>query len=67
METYTHLLNDWDDRAYSDDYAVLHEPPEYVLPEWDRSEEQALYNSHDWTFDYDYPDTYSASDEYEEE
>lgn len=60
METFTHLLNDGsDDRAYSDDYAVLHEPPEYCLPEWDRPEEQDPYN-HDWTFDYDYPYDYCA-------
>jgi hypothetical protein len=54
MDTYTRLLDDWsDDRSYHDDYGMLHDPPEYHLPEWYVTEYVAPGSDHDWTNDYD--------------
>ena len=60
-DTFIYLLNDaMDDRAYHDNFSVLHEPPEYRLPEWERNDEIPPWETHDWTNDYDYADVYTS-------
>lgn len=54
-----------DDASFLDDTFVLHEPPEFILPEWDRPAEVQPWETHDYTFDYDYPDDYAP--EYEDD
>ena len=48
-----------------DDVVFLADPPEFVLPEWDRLDEVDLRETHDWTMDYDYPDDWDAQDPYD--
>lgn len=46
-----------------DDVVFLADPPEYVLPEWDRQPEPYPWETHDYTMDYDYPDDWTYTDE----
>lgn len=41
------------DAAYDDNTFVLHQPPEYTLPEWDPLVPIDWAETHDWTYDYD--------------
>ena len=49
-----------------DDVVFLADPPEFILPEWNRPDEPYPWETHDYTMDYDYPEHWIYTDDYDD-
>lgn len=61
-DVYT--FDEWTaDLDVMDDVYWIADPPEFILPEWNRDVWPRWEDSHDWTMDYDYPYDYVDEDD----
>lgn len=59
MKRNVYDYSEWNpDLDVMDDVVFLQDPPEFVLPEWDRPVEIPPWETHDYTSDYDEPSGY---------
>lgn len=65
MKRDVYDYSEWNpDLDVMDDVVFLSDPPEFVLPEWDRPVEVHPSETHDYTMDYDYPDDWDVYKEF---
>lgn len=68
MDKRVYDYSEWNqDLDVMDSVVFLSNPPEFVLPEWDRKPEPQPWETHDYTMDYDYPDDWTYTDEDEDD